>query len=173
MLPEIVAAGNAAARVDAADVTRAPRRGRTSRMRRFAIEAATAEARAAFVAAGCRPPPFADWGPVDRVAAADSHAARAGLGWDVTDAGGAPDRTRGAPAPCDGMLRLRRGECVAPTPDNRPAFRAKGGPVAIGEVSSVNDDRADNLFETPVPRSPAIEEDAPARTAPVCERAPA
>ena len=254
MLPEIVAADNGAARVDAADVTRAPRRGRTPAMKRSAIEAAVAEARAAFAAAGCRLPPFADWGPADWTAAAGSHAARAGLGWDVTDygggafdrlgltlftlrnglaselsagrgfcyaekllysrrdqiapmhrhvrkvediivrgegvlalelrpdAGGAPRVRSGARALCDGrwretgadgMLRLGPGESVTLTPDIWHAFWGEGGPVVIGEVSSVNDDWADNVFETPVPRFPVIEEDAPARTPLVCERAPA
>ncbi len=221
-------------------------------MRRSAIEAAVAAARDAFAAAGCRLPPFADWGFAAWRAQADSHAATARLGWDVTDygrgdfascgltlftlrngrladlqagrgfcyaekllhvgdgqlapmhrhlcktediivrgagtlalelrpdAGGRPDRSRGARVLCDGlwretgadgMLRLGPGESVTLTPDVWHAFWGEGGAVVVGEISSVNDDVTDNVFEDAIPRFPAIEEDAPARTPLVCERA--
>ena len=95
------------------------------------------------------------------------------------DAGGRPDRTRGARVLCDGlwretgpdgMLRLGPGESVTLTPEIWHAFRAEGGAVVLGEVSSVNDDVADNIFAEPAPRFPVIEEDALARTPLVCER---
>jgi D-lyxose ketol-isomerase len=221
-------------------------------MRRSEIEAAIAAARAAFGAAGLALPPFADWGHAGWADAAGSHAARAGLGWDVTDYGqgdfartgltlftmrngllaeltagrgfcyaekamlvgegqlapmhrhrlkvediivrgegvlalelwpmaadGAPDRGRRVRVMCDGrwretgpdgMLRLGRGESVTLTPDIWHAFWGEGGAVAVGEVSSVNDDRTDNIFETPLPRFPVIEEDAPASAPLVSER---
>jgi D-lyxose ketol-isomerase len=220
-------------------------------VRRSAIEAAVAEARAAFAAAGCRLPPFADWTAADWAARADGHAARAGLGWDVTDygrgdfaacgltlftlrngrvadlaagrglvyaekllfvgdgqlapmhrhvsktedivvrgegrlalelrpdAGGRPDRGRGVrvmtdgtwrETGADGLLMLGPGESVTLTPDVWHAFWAEGGPVVVGEVSSVNDDRTDNVFEDPIPRFPTIEEDVAARTPLVCDR---
>jgi D-lyxose ketol-isomerase len=220
-------------------------------MRRSAIEAAVAQARAAFAACRMRLPPFADWGAADWARHADSHAARARLGWDVTDygrgdfaacgltlftlrngllselqagrgycyaekllfvgegqlapmhrhlaktediiqrgdgvlalelrpdAGGRPDRTRGARVMCDGlwretgadgMLRLSPGESVTLTPDIWHAFWGEGGPVVAGEVSSVNDDLTDNVFEDAIPRFPSIEADAPALTPLVCER---
>jgi D-lyxose ketol-isomerase len=220
-------------------------------MRRSAIEAAVAAARAAFAACGQRLPPFAAWGAADWAARADSHAARARLGWDVTDygrgdfaacgltlftlrngllselkagrgfcyaekllyvgdrqlapmhrhvtktediivrgagvlalelrpdLGGRPDRSRGARVMCDGlwretgpdgMLRLTPGESVTLTPDIWHAFWGEGGPVVVGEVSSVNDDVTDNVFEDAIPRFPDIEEDAPALTPLVCER---
>jgi D-lyxose ketol-isomerase len=95
------------------------------------------------------------------------------------DANGAPDRSRGARVLCDGVWRdtgpdgrlvLGPGESVTLTPDIWHAFWGEGGPVVVGEVSSVNDDRTDNVFEAPLPRFPSIEEDAPATTPLVGER---
>lgn len=223
-------------------------------MKRSEIEAAADRARAAFAQAGFRLPPFADWTAADWAAAHDSHAARAGLGWDVTDYGRAdfarcgltlftlrnglaaelaagrgfayaeklmlvgrdqlapmhrhrtkvediivrwappgaglalalwPDGPngprRGEPVHvlCDGAMRatgpdglliLHPGESVTLTPDIWHAFWGHGADVVVGEVSSVNDDWDDNVFEDDIPRFPAIEDDVPARTALVCER---
>jgi len=96
--------------------------------------------------------------------------------------GGAAGPQRGRPARvlCDGAWRetgpdgrlvLRPGESVTLTPEIWHAFQGEGGAVVVGEVSSVNDDWADNQFEHPVPRFPAIEEDAPRRTVLAGERA--
>jgi D-lyxose ketol-isomerase len=68
------------------------------------------------------------------------------------------------------MLRLAPGESVTLTPDVWHAFRAEGGAAVVGEVSSVNDDWDDNVFEDAIPRFPAIEEDAPATVALAGER---
>lgn len=95
------------------------------------------------------------------------------------DRDGEPDRTRGAKVMCDGvwretgpdgLLKLGPGESVTLTPDIWHGLWAEGGPVVAGEVSSVNDDATDNLFETPLPRFPVIEEDVPAATVLVSER---
>ncbi len=220
-------------------------------MRRSQVEAAVAAAREAFSRAGFALPPFADWTDAQWRAAGDSHAARAGLGWDVTDYGGDAFETlgltlftlrnglagelragrgfcyaeklmlvgdgqlapmhrhrskvediivragatlalelwpggeagprRGEPVEAlsdgrmvrtgpDGMLRLRPGQSVTLTPDIWHAFNGEGGAVVVGEVSSVNDDWADNQFEREIPRFPAIEEDAPRTTTLVGER---
>jgi hypothetical protein len=68
------------------------------------------------------------------------------------------------------MLRLTPGESVTLTPDIWHAFWGEGGPVVVGEVSSVNDDVTDNVFEDAIPRFPEIEDDSPALTPLVCER---
>lgn len=95
------------------------------------------------------------------------------------DADGAPVRGRAVRVLCDGQwretgpdgfLRLRRGESVTLTPDIWHAFHGEGSDVVVGEVSSVNDDWDDNVFEDDIPRFPAIEDDAPAHTPLVCER---
>lgn len=221
-------------------------------MKRSIIEAAVAAARAAFAASGLRLPPCADWTPEIWADRADSHAARAGYGWDVTDYGrgdfpafgltlftmrnglvselqagrgfayaekamlvldgqfnpmhrhrlkvediivrggtgrlalelwpdadGRPARGERLRVLCDGVEReteadgrlvLGLGESVTLTPDIWHAFWAEGGEVVVGEVSSVNDDATDNLFEEAVPRFPEIEEDAPATVRLVGER---
>lgn len=83
-------------------------------------------------------------------------------------ADGGVDRSRGArlmsdgvwtETGSDGLLRLRPGESVTITPDVWHAFWGEGGEVFVGEVSSVNDDQTDNIFEEPVARFPRIEED--------------
>jgi D-lyxose ketol-isomerase len=95
------------------------------------------------------------------------------------DRDGRPDRSAVAEVMCDGVWRragadgrliLGPGESVTLTPDVWHAFWCADGDLVIGEVSSVNDDVTDNLFEAPVPRFPAIEPDAPVRTPLVCER---
>lgn len=59
-------------------------------------------------------------------------------------------------------LVLSPGESITLTPNLFHAFYAeKGADVMIGEVSSVNDDRADNVFYQPQRRFPLIEEDEP------------
>ena len=85
---------------------------------------------------------------------------------------GAVDRERPVSVPCDGTmrrlepgerLRLRPGESVTLLPGVWHAFwgEADGGDgdVLIGEVSTVNDDVTDNVFEDRLPRFSAIEED--------------
>jgi D-lyxose ketol-isomerase len=58
-------------------------------------------------------------------------------------------------------LQLAPGESVTLLPGIWHAFWATGGDVLIGEVSTVNDDETDNVFETPVARFSSIEEDCP------------
>ena len=60
---------------------------------------------------------------------------------------------------CGGILRLAPGESVTLMPGNWHAFRGEGGDVLIGEVSTVNDDRTDNIFRDPIGRFADIEED--------------
>ncbi|MBO9433090.1 D-lyxose/D-mannose family sugar isomerase [Ruegeria sp. R13_0] len=57
-------------------------------------------------------------------------------------------------------LRLKPGQSVTLMPGIWHAFWAEGGDCLIGEVSTVNDDRTDNVFEDPIPRFATIEEDA-------------
>ncbi len=57
-------------------------------------------------------------------------------------------------------LRLKPGESVSLTPTVWHAFWGETGDVLIGEVSTVNDDRTDNWFETDIPRYTEIIEDA-------------
>ena len=56
-------------------------------------------------------------------------------------------------------LRLKPGESVTLMPGIWHAFWAEKGDCLIGEVSTVNDDRTDNVFEQPIPRFATIEED--------------
>jgi D-lyxose ketol-isomerase len=58
-----------------------------------------------------------------------------------------------------GHLRLKPGESVTLLPGIWHAFRAEGADCLIGEVSTVNDDLADNIFEAPIGRFATIEED--------------
>ena len=60
-------------------------------------------------------------------------------------------------------LELRPGESVTIMPGLYHRFYGKpgDGPVLVGEVSQVNDDRADNFFLDPVGRFSEIEEDEP------------
>lgn len=83
------------------------------------------------------------------------------------DAGGfAPDR--GGRVMCDGIARafapgevlaLRPGESVTLRPGDWHAFWGEGGDVLIGEVSTVNDDETDNIFQQPIGRFATVEED--------------
>lgn len=62
--------------------------------------------------------------------------------------------------PAGGLLKLDPGESVTLLPGVWHAFWAEGADVLIGEVSTVNDDRSDNVFRDPVGRFPLVEEDA-------------
>lgn len=71
---------------------------------------------------------------------------------------------------CDGIRRqveaggtviLGPGESITLTPYLYHMFYAVDGDGLIGEVSSVNDDDADNYFLEPLPRYPEIVEDEP------------
>lgn len=56
-------------------------------------------------------------------------------------------------------LKLAPGESVTLMPGNWHGFWAEGNDVLIGEVSTVNDDRTDNVFDQPIGRFASIEED--------------
>lgn len=58
-----------------------------------------------------------------------------------------------------GVRVLKPGDSITLLPGLYHAFWAEGERVLVGEVSSVNDDAADNRFYEPVGRFPAIEED--------------
>ncbi len=58
-----------------------------------------------------------------------------------------------------GMLKLDAGESVTLLPGVWHAFWGEGADVLIGEVSTVNDDLTDNIFEMPIGRFSNIEED--------------
>ena len=58
-----------------------------------------------------------------------------------------------------GHLRLMPGESVTLMPGDWHAFWAEGGDCLIGEVSTVNDDRTDNVFEMPIGRFADVAED--------------
>ncbi len=62
--------------------------------------------------------------------------------------------------PAGGKLKLTPGESVTLTPDIWHAFWGEGGRVFIGEVSTVNDDRTDNIFEADIGRFSTVEENA-------------
>ncbi len=75
---------------------------------------------------------------------------------------------RGGKVRCDGIdrvyapgekLLLAPGESVTLMPGDWHAFWGEGGDVLIGEVSTVNDDRTDNIFREPIGRFAEIEED--------------
>ena len=61
--------------------------------------------------------------------------------------------------PPGGLLRLDPGESVTLFPNNWHAFWGEGGDVLIGEVSTVNDDLTDNIFDPPIGRFSNVEED--------------
>jgi D-lyxose ketol-isomerase len=86
------------------------------------------------------------------------------------DTDGKCDRSKGVTVYTDGIrrevaggdkIRLRPGESVTLMPNEHwHAFWGEGGDVFIGEVSTVNDDNTDNVFEDPkVARFGGIEED--------------
>ena len=85
---------------------------------------------------------------------------------------GGVDQTAQVTVPCDGVLRtveaggriaLRPGESVTLMPGIWHAFWAEGKDCLIGEVSTVNDDKTDNVFREPIGRFSTIAEDVQAR----------
>lgn len=58
-----------------------------------------------------------------------------------------------------GQLKLQPGESVTLFPNVWHAFWAEGDDTLIGEVSTVNDDKTDNIFRDPVGRFPKVDED--------------
>jgi len=86
------------------------------------------------------------------------------------NADGSIDRNSDVTVPVDGelrtlqaggLLKLDPGESVTLMPGVWHAFWAEGGDSLIGEVSTVNDDLTDNIFEAPIGRFAEIEEDEP------------
>ncbi len=82
---------------------------------------------------------------------------------------GSVDREAPVEVPVDGEIRrfsagdrlmLAPGESVTLLPGIWHAFWAEGADVLIGEVSTVNDDLTDNIFDEPIGRFSTIEEDA-------------
>lgn len=65
--------------------------------------------------------------------------------------------------PPQGRLRLKPGQSVTLVPGDWHAFWAEKGDCLIGEVSTVNDDRTDNVFAQPLGRFSQIEEDQTAQ----------
>ncbi len=61
--------------------------------------------------------------------------------------------------PAGGKLSLSPGESITLLPGVWHGFVADGKDVLIGEVSTVNDDLTDNVFEEPIGRFSKIEED--------------
>ncbi len=59
------------------------------------------------------------------------------------------------------VLRLAPGESVTLCPGIWHKFWGEGGDVLIGEVSALNDDLTDNIFEDPIGRFATVEEDVP------------
>ncbi|MEL6745510.1 MAG: D-lyxose/D-mannose family sugar isomerase [Pseudomonadota bacterium] len=85
-----------------------------------------------------------------------------------SDAEGNLDRSAPVPVICDGIktvlepgevLLLEPGASVTLHPGNWHKFWGEGGDVLIGEVSTVNDDLTDNIFEQPIGRFAEVEED--------------
>ncbi|MBO0905033.1 D-lyxose/D-mannose family sugar isomerase [Jiella sonneratiae] len=86
----------------------------------------------------------------------------------MSDESGAVDETAEVRVPTDGVwrtlpaggrLKLEPGESVTLLPGVWHAFWAEDADVFIGEVSTVNDDRTDNVFREPIGRFAEIEED--------------
>ncbi|QBF30545.1 D-lyxose/D-mannose family sugar isomerase [Thalassococcus sp. S3] len=65
--------------------------------------------------------------------------------------------------PAGSHLSLQPGESVTLLPGTWHAFWAEGTDVLVGEVSTVNDDLTDNVFEDPIGRFSDIDEDVPPR----------
>jgi D-lyxose ketol-isomerase len=57
------------------------------------------------------------------------------------------------------VIRVTTGNSVTLTPYVYHRFFAEGGDVVVGEVSSINDDNADNVFLNPSERFTGIDED--------------
>ncbi len=81
---------------------------------------------------------------------------------------GSIDRTSDVTVPVDGdlrtlnaggLLKLDPGESVTLMPGIWHAFWGEGADVLIGEVSTVNDDKTDNIFEMNIGRFATVEED--------------
>lgn len=81
---------------------------------------------------------------------------------------GSVDRETSVQIRCDGalkiidagtLLKLEAGASVTLTPGIWHAFWVEGGDGLIGEVSTVNDDKTDNIFEKDIGRFSSIEED--------------
>ena len=81
---------------------------------------------------------------------------------------GSIDRNRKVHVTCDGIsrvlepgeiLQLAPGDSVTLHPGNWHKFWGEGADVLIGEVSTVNNDLTDNVFEQPIGRFATIEED--------------
>lgn len=84
------------------------------------------------------------------------------------DAEGGFDRKSPVQVPVDGqmrtvdaggLLKLEPGESVTLHPHIWHAFWGEKGDVLIGEVSTVNDDNTDNIFESDIKRFSSITED--------------
>jgi D-lyxose ketol-isomerase len=84
------------------------------------------------------------------------------------DAEGGLDRKSKVTVPVDGqmrtlnaggLLKLEPGESVTLHPNIWHAFWGEKGDVLIGEVSTVNDDSTDNIFEADIARFSSIIED--------------
>lgn len=85
-------------------------------------------------------------------------------------ADGKIDRRAPVPITVDGVKRLQKagevlqlapGESVTLCPGNWHKFWGEGGDVLIGEVSALNDDVTDNIFEDPIGRFATVVEDVP------------
>lgn len=81
---------------------------------------------------------------------------------------GSIDRSAKVSVATDGRMRefnagehlsLAPGESVTLMPGDWHAFWGEGGDVLIGEISTVNDDLTDNIFEAPIGRFSNIAED--------------
>ena len=81
---------------------------------------------------------------------------------------GSINRSLGCTVACDGVrrevgagghVRLAPGESVTLVPGDWHSFWAEGGDCLVGEVSTVNDDNTDNVFDPPLDRFSGIEED--------------
>jgi len=89
----------------------------------------------------------------------------------ASDESGGIDRNAAVSVPSDGViktleaggcLRLSPGESVTLMPGTWHAFWADKADCLIGEVSTVNDDRTDNVFEQPIGRFSDVTEDTDA-----------
>ena len=87
----------------------------------------------------------------------------------ASDARGGRDAAAPVTVLCDGLPRtvpaggrivLGPGESITLMPGDWHAFRALGGDCLLGEVSTVNDDETDNIFDPPLPRFATVDEDA-------------
>jgi len=85
-----------------------------------------------------------------------------------SDSGGALDESVPVVVASDGTeqhlspgdtLHLEPGQSVTLLPGNWHEFWGEGGDVLIGEVSTVNDDLTDNVFQQPIGRFSDIDED--------------